>query len=60
MSNFVKYIVVLMSGTMIAQVINLLLNVVLYKYFYNEIDNAEFGLFSRVIGVVAAVATARY
>lgn len=49
-----------MSGTMIAQVINLLLNVVLYKYFYDEIDNAEFGLFSRIIGVVAAVATARY
>lgn len=49
-----------MSGTLIAQVINLLLNIILFKYFYNEIDNAEFGLFSRIVGVIAAVATARY
>lgn len=59
-SDFLKYIIVLMSGTLIAQVINLALNVILYKYFYNELDNAEFGMFSRVIGVAAAVATARY
>ncbi len=49
-----------MSGTLIAQVINLALNVVLYKYFYDELDNAEFGMFSRIVGVAAAVATARY
>ncbi len=49
-----------MSGTLIAQVINLLLNIILFKYFYNEIDNAEFGLFARIVGVIAAVATARY
>lgn len=49
-----------MSGTMIAQIINLLLNVVLFKFFYDEIDNAEFGLFSRIVGVIAAIATARY
>ena len=59
-SNFLKSIIVLMSGTMIAQLINLALNVVLFRFFYNEIDNAEFGLFSRIVGVIAAVATARY
>lgn len=59
-SDFLKYIIVLMSGTLIAQVINLLLNIILFKHFYDSVDNAEFGLFSRIIGVAAAVATARY
>ncbi len=49
-----------MSGTMIAQVINLALNIVLFNNFYDSVDNAEFGMFSRVIGVAAAIATARY
>lgn len=49
-----------MSGTMIAQVINLALNIVLFNHFYDSVDNAEFGMFSRVIGVAAAIATARY
>lgn len=49
-----------MSGTLIAQVINLVLNIVLFNHFYDSVDNAEFGMFSRIIGVGAAVATARY
>ena len=59
-SDFLKYILVLMSGTMIAQLINLALNIVLFKHFYDTVDSAEFGLFSRIVGVTAAVATARY
>lgn len=59
-SDFLKYILVLMSGTLIAQLINLALNIVLFKHFYDAVDNAEFGLFSRIVGVVASIATARY
>ena len=59
-SQFLKYIIVLMSGTMIAQLINLGLSVILYQNFYNPEEAAELGLFARIIGVGAAIATARY
>lgn len=49
-----------MSGTAIAQIINLGLNIILFREFYDAVDNAEFGMFSRLMGVGAAVATARY
>lgn len=59
-SDFLKYIIVLMSGTMIAQIINLGLNIILFRYYYDAVDNAEFSMFSRIVGVGAAIATARY
>lgn len=49
-----------MSGTMLAQIINLGFSVILYKYMYNPEEAAELGLFARIIGVGAAIATARY
>ncbi len=59
-SDFLKYILVLMSGTMIAQLINLGLSVILYQNFYSPEEAAELGLFARLIGVGSAIATARY
>ncbi|MFK7785035.1 MAG: lipopolysaccharide biosynthesis protein, partial [Crocinitomicaceae bacterium] len=53
-------VIVLMSGTAIAQISNLGLNIILFREFYDAVDNAEFGMFSRLMGVGAAVATARY
>lgn len=49
-----------MSGTMLAQIINLGLSVILYQYIYDPEEAAELGLFARIIGVGAAIATARY
>ena len=49
-----------MSGTVIAQVINLGFNIILFRDYYDAIDNAEFGMFARLVGVGAAFATARY
>ena len=49
-----------MSGTLLAQIINLGLSVILYQYIYDPEEAAELGLFARIIGVGAAIATARY
>lgn len=49
-----------MSGTAIAQIMNLGLSVILYQFFYTPEEAAELGLFARIIGVGAAVVTARY
>lgn len=59
-SDFLKYIIVLMSGTAIAQLMNLGLSIILYNFFYTPEDGAELGLFARIIGVGAAIVTARY
>ncbi|MFK7786185.1 MAG: oligosaccharide flippase family protein, partial [Crocinitomicaceae bacterium] len=59
-SQFLKYVIVLMSGTAIAQIINLGLNIILFREFYDAVDNAEFGKFTRLMGVGVALATARY
>ncbi|MFT5858405.1 MAG: teichuronic acid exporter [Flavobacteriaceae bacterium] len=59
-SDFLKYVVVLMSGTLAAQLINLGLSVPLFRYFYTPEEAAEWGLFLRIIGVGGALATARY
>ena len=49
-----------MSGTMIAQLLSLGFSIILYQYFYSPEEAAELGLFARIIGVGAAIATARY
>jgi teichuronic acid exporter len=59
-SDIVKYVAVLMSGTIIAQVINLVFNIVLFRYYYDAVDNAGFSMFARIVGVGSALATARY
>ena len=57
--EFLKYIVVLMSGTMIAQLVGYLFAPVITRLYTPE-EAAELGLFLRIIGVGAAIATARY
>ncbi len=59
-SEFLKYVIVLMSGTLAAQVINLGLSIPLFRYFYTPEQAAEWGLFLRIVGVGGAIATARY
>ncbi|MDG1332158.1 MAG: oligosaccharide flippase family protein [Crocinitomicaceae bacterium] len=49
-----------MSGTAIAQLMNLGLSIILYQFFYSPEEGAELGLFARIIGVGAAIVTARY
>ncbi|MCH2223930.1 MAG: lipopolysaccharide biosynthesis protein [Crocinitomicaceae bacterium] len=58
-SDFFKYIMVLMSGTVIAQIINLGLSIVINRV-YNPEETAELEMFSRVMAVGAALATAKY
>ena len=59
-SKFLKYVIVLMSGTLAAQLINLGLSVPLFRYFYSPEQAAEWGVFLRIIGVGGAISTARY
>lgn len=58
-SEFVKYTVVLMSGTAIAQIISYFLAPVVSRLYTPE-EAAELGLFLRIISAGAAVATLRY
>lgn len=58
-SEIVKYILVLMSGTVIAQLISYLLAPVITR-LYTPAEAAEMGLYVRIISVGAAIATARY
>lgn len=58
-SDIVKYIVVLMSGTVIAQIFSYLLAPIITRLFTPD-EAAEMGLFVRIIGIGATIATARY
>lgn len=58
-AEFLKYIVVLMSGTMIAQLVSYLFAPIITRLYTPE-EAAELGLFLRIISVGAAIATARY
>lgn len=58
-SELLKYIVVLMSGTVAAQLISYLLAPLITRIYLPE-ESAELGLFIRIISVGAAIATARY
>lgn len=58
-SEFLKYIMVLMSGTVAAQLLGYLFAPVITRLYTPE-EGAELGLFLRIIGVGAALATVRY
>lgn len=58
-SEFVKYVMVLMSGTIIAQLFGYALAPIITRLYTPE-QSAELGLFFRIVSVGAAFATARY
>ena len=58
-SEFFKYVVVLMSGTAMAQLFAYLFAPVITR-LYTPAEVAELGLFLRIVGVGAAMATLRY
>ena len=58
-SDLLKYVVVLMSGTVIAQIIAYSLAPVISRCYTPE-ESAELGLFIRIVSVGAAIATLRY
>lgn len=58
-SEFVKYALVLMSGTFISQVLSYLFSPVITRLYTPE-EAAELGLFIRIVGIGAAIATLRY
>ena len=58
-SDFVKYVLVLMSGTVVAQVLSLIFTPIITEIYTPE-EGAELGLFVRIVTLVAAFATLRY
>lgn len=58
-SEVIKNIIVLTSGTVLAQLVAYVLMPIITR-LYTPDESAEFGLFVRIIGVGAAIATARY
>ena len=58
-SEVLKNIVVLTSGTVMAQLVAYVLTPVVTR-LYTPDESAELGLFIRIVGVGAAIATARY
>ena len=58
-SEVLKNIIVLTSGTFFAQLVAYVLMPVITR-LYTPDESAELGLFLRIIGVGAAIATARY
>lgn len=58
-SSFVKNLAIVMSGTVIAQVIGFALTPVLSRFF-SPADFGVFGSFNSVLGVVAAISTFQY
>lgn len=58
-SDFVKYILVLMSGTVAAQILSLIFTPIITEIYTPE-EGAELGLFVRIVTLVAAFATLRY
>ena len=58
-SEYAKYIVVLMSGMVMAQVVSYLFSPIVTRLYTPE-EMGELGLFLRIVGVGAALATLRY
>lgn len=58
-SEFFKYVLVLMSGTIFAQVLNFFFQPIISRIYTPE-ESAELGLFFRIITFAAAIATAKY
>lgn len=58
-SDFLKSVVLLTSGTVIAQVINFVLSPVITRLFDSE-EMGELGFFMRIVAFITAIGTARY
>ena len=58
-SDFVKYIIVLMSGTMTAQLLAYVFAPIITRLYTPE-ESAELGIFTLIVGIGGALATARY
>lgn len=58
-NNFVKSVAVLMTGTVISQVISLLISPILTRIYEPEVMS-DLNLYTRIVGFLAALATARY
>lgn len=58
-SEFTKNVAVLMTGTVIAQALGILFAPIIHRY-YGPTETAELDLFTRIVAVIAAVATLRY
>lgn len=59
-SEFLKSVVVLMTGTVFAQVLNMVMLPVLTRYFYDAEEFGEFNLYMRLVGFVSGIAAARF
>ncbi len=59
-SEFFRSVVTLMTGTVAAQVIAFGVNPILTRFFYNDEDMGELGIYTRFVAFIAAFATARY
>jgi O-antigen/teichoic acid export membrane protein len=57
--EFVKSVMVLMTGTVLAQAIGYLISPILTRIYTAE-EMADLGLYLRIVGFLAALATARY
>ncbi|MCO5260280.1 MAG: oligosaccharide flippase family protein [Crocinitomicaceae bacterium] len=58
-NNFVKSVAVLMTGTVISQVISFLITPILTRIYPPEVMS-DLNLYTRLVGFLAALATARY
>ena len=58
-NDFLKSLAVLMTGTLIAQIIGYLLAPIITR-LYTPAEMGEFGMFQRVAVLIATIATARY
>lgn len=58
-SDFIKHIAVLMSGTVMAQMVGYFFSPIVTRLYTPE-EASELGLFMRIVAIVAAFATLRY
>lgn len=59
-SEFVQSVTVLLTGTLIAQVIAYVIYSIITRLYYFPEDIAELGLYMRIVSFIAGIATARY
>lgn len=58
-SEFLRYVMILLTGTVLAQIINFLMIPIISRIYTPE-ENAELGIFIRIITFGSAIATAKY
>lgn len=59
-SEFLQSVIVLMTGAVLAQAINMIMLPVLTHYFYSPKAFGEFHLYMRLVGFVSGIAAARF